>query len=143
MRKGQCSSTMATQFPGLKMLEALGVFLLQFASNFSSICAYPQQFHRFQRFLTQLTTLQLCQCQVGHHASFGGSEALLRCHGLHVPLLQSPNLSKPKTVLVGPLWDPRFCHVSSHCLKGKGLHRSAKSFEEHKSCQIQCAHRGS
>ena len=65
-------------------LEALGVFLHPFiificpsiSSHFS--LQFPLVSTMFQRFLVQLTLLRLFQCQVGHHASFGGSEDLLR-----------------------------------------------------------------
>ena len=77
-------------------LEALGAFLHPFiwssvSSHFSS---HHFSFQLFQGFLVQLTLLRLFQCQVGHHASFGGSEDLLRVVIDYVlPLLyRSPNL---------------------------------------------------
>ena len=65
-------------------LEALGVFLHQFTpflfhlSSVESRLSHHFSFQRFRSFLTQLALLGLFLCQVGHHASFGGSEALLR-----------------------------------------------------------------
>ena len=76
-------------------LEALGAFLHPFIwSSVSSHFSHHFSFQRFQGFLVQLTLLRLFQCQVGHHASFGGSEDLLRVVIDYVLslLYRSPNL---------------------------------------------------
>ena len=136
---------------GVSRLEASGLFLHQFSPFpfhlFISVSSHShhfsfqrfKRFQRFQRFLTQLTLLRLCQCQVGHHASFGGSEALLRvvtdyiCHCCVGA--QTSEMRISCWDIVGPIISP--CFVSM--FEGKNSRRSSKSLEEYKLCQVQCA----